>query len=265
MFKTLGKYLNIYSAMFRASMISDLEYRANFATRIMTDFFWYFAQITTFEVLYKHTDKIGDWNVQQMRVFLGMLFIADALYMMFLHENIESLSEKVRKGDLDLLLVKPINSQFMLSLQKTTTAYIGNIVMGLAWLFYSLHNLGDFNYLRLLWLIVLIPCGLAVIYATKFAFATAAIIFTKADNILFMWWQFYRLGMRPDSMYFPWVKWILLTIVPVGMIASVPSRALLDPPNYFILLLPLFIAPFFVWASHRLWNFALRFYSSASS
>ena len=130
MFKTIAKYASLYSAMFKASLIADLEYRANFLTRIVTDIFWYIAQITTFEVLYNHTTHIGDWNVKQMRVFLGILFIADALYMMLLHDNIENLSEKVRKGDLDLLLTKPVNAQFMLSLQKASSAYVGNLTMG---------------------------------------------------------------------------------------------------------------------------------------
>jgi ABC-2 type transport system permease protein len=91
--------------------------------------FWYAAQILTFEVIYKHTEKIGDWNIQEMRVFLGLLFVIDAIYMVIIHENIENLSEKVRKGDLDLLLAKPVNSQFMISLQKANTAILGNLIL----------------------------------------------------------------------------------------------------------------------------------------
>ncbi len=251
--------------MFKASFISDLEYRANFFTRIMTDIFWYIAQIVTFEVLYTHTQKIGDWNLKQMRVFLGLLFIIDALYMIIIHENLENMSEKVRKGDLDLLLAKPVNSQFMVTLQKANTAIIGNLILGLSWLIYSLNGLGDFNYLRLFWLMLLIPCSLVVIYSMRFIFSASAVIFTRSENLQFLWWQVYRIGMRPDSMYFPWFKWIILTIIPVGVIVSIPARALLNPPDYLILLWPLCLVPILLYATHRFWNFALKFYSSASS
>lgn len=263
--QTIKKYFKIYKAMFKASFIADLEYRANFLTRILTDIFWYIAQIVTFEVLYQHTDKIGDWNVYQMRVFLGLLFIIDAFYMIIIHENIENMSEKVRKGDLDLLLAKPINSQFMISLQKANTAIIGNLVLGSSWLIYSLAGLPDFNYLRLLWLILLIPCSLIVIYSMRFTFAATAVIFTRSENLQFLWWQVYRIGMRPDSMYVPWIKWIILTVIPVGVIVSIPARALLNPPNYLYLLWPLLLVPLLLYATHRFWNFALKFYSSASS
>jgi ABC-2 type transport system permease protein len=73
------------------------------------------------------------------------------------------------------------------------------------------------------------------------------------------------MGMRPDSMYVPWLKWIILTVVPVGVIVSIPARALLNPPEYLYLLWPFFLAPVLIYFSNRFWNFALKFYSSASS
>ncbi len=265
MIKTLKKYFSLYGAMFKASFIADLEYRANFFSRILTDIFWYIAQVMTFEVLYQHTDKIGDWDVYQMRVFLGLLFVIDAFYMIIIHENLESLSEKVRKGDLDLLLAKPINSQFMITLQKANTAIFGNLIIGTAWLIYALNGLPEFNFYRLLWLIILIPCSLVVIYSMRFMFSATAVIFTRSENLQFLWWQVYRLGMRPDSMYNPAIKWALLTVVPVGVIISLPARALLNPPEIFYILWPVILVPIMIYSTHRFWNFALKYYSSASS
>lgn len=265
MFVTAKKYLGLYLAMFRASFISDLEYRANFLTRFVTDIFWYFAQIVTFEVLFQHTEKIGDWNVDQMRVFLGILFVVDALCMLIYNESIDNFSEKIRKGDLDLLLVKPVNSQFMISLQKASTAYLGNLLLSIAWLTWALLRIPDFNVLRLLWLIALIPCGVVITYTIRFAFATTAIVLTRSENLQFIWWQLYRIGTRPDSTYVPWFKWMILTVFPVGVIASVPSRALLDPPNYAILLWPLILAPLMLTLSNWFWRTSLKHYSSASS
>jgi ABC-2 type transport system permease protein len=96
-------------------------------------------------------------------------------------------------------------------------------------------------------------------------FSATAVIFTRSENLQFLWWQVYRLGMRPDSMYFPWLKWILLTVIPVGVIVSIPARALLNPPNLFYQLWPLVLAPILIYFSSRFWKFALGFYSSASS
>ncbi len=263
--KTLKKYFSLYIAMFKASFITDLEYRANFLTRIVTDIFWYVSQVLTFEVLYNHTDKIGDWNRSEMRVFLGLLFVIDAFYMIFIHENVENLSEKVRKGDLDLILAKPVNSQFMISLQKANTALLGNFILGFSWLIFSLSQLENFNLIRLFWLILLIPCSIAVIYAMRFIFSATAVIFTKSENLQFLWWQVYRVGMRPDTMYHSAIRFAILTIIPVGVVISIPAHSLLDPEFSLLWVWPLILAPILIYFTHLFWKFSLRFYSSASS
>ena len=56
--QVLKKYLSIFRAFIRASFIAELEFRLNFAMRIINDIFWYAAQIFTFEVLFMHTDQI---------------------------------------------------------------------------------------------------------------------------------------------------------------------------------------------------------------
>lgn len=262
---TVKKYFGLYGAFFRASFISDLEYRANFLTRIATDIVWYVSQIFAFEVIYGHTDRIGDWSRDQTRVFLGVLFLIDAVYMVLISDNLDRFSDKVRKGDLDMILAKPVNSQFMVSLQRAATAILGNLVIALGWLTFSLSNLPDFSWERLAWLLILIPSGLIVLYASRFLMASLAVIFTRAENIQFLWYQIYKLGMRPDSIYVPWLKFVLMSFLPVAVVASVPARALLEPPDVWLFLWAPTLAILLLWLSSKYWNFCLRSYSSASS
>ncbi len=261
----LRKYFRLFAAFAKASFVADLEYRANFATRILTDIIWYVAQIVTFEALFRVTDKIGDWNLEQMRVFLGILFVVDAIYMILFSDNLDRMAEKVRKGDMDLLLTKPVNSQFMISFQRVNTAITGNLLIALGWLVFSLLNLPEMNWVRLPWLLVLVPVGLASLYSIRFMFTSVSLIFTKADNLQYLWFQLYRLGMRPDSIYFPWLKIMVLSVLPVAAIASVPARAILEAPNPLLFGWVIFWSIAMVYFSHRFWNYCLRFYSSASS
>ncbi|MES3036347.1 MAG: ABC-2 family transporter protein [Bdellovibrionota bacterium] len=259
------KNFSLLVGLFKASFISDLEFRFNFATRIITDIFWYLAQVVTFEVLFLHTPIIGHWNINQTRVFLGVLFIIDALYMTFLADNLDKFSEKVRRGELDLLLMKPVNSQFMVSFQRVATASLGNLIIALMWMTYALYQLPDLHPLRIFWLIVLIPVGFSTLYVVRFCFSVVSLIFVRGENIQFIWFQLYKLGMRPDSIYFPWLRYIVLTILPVGLIASVPARAILDPPNWPLFLWAFASVPIFIWFSNRFWKYCLSKYNSASS
>lgn len=261
----MKKYLLLYWAFFRASLTADLEFRANLATRIVTDIFWYAAQIISFEVLFNFTDDIGSWNRAQMRIFLGILFVVDAVYMVIFSTNLDFFSDNVRKGSLDLLLTKPMNSQFIMSCQRASTAHLGNLILGLAWLVWALSGQDEYVGWRLLWLIPLVPSGVLIFYSIRFLFSAMAVIFTRAENIQYMFYSLYKLGMRPDTIYPPWLKYAVLTIAPFGLIASVPARVALGMASSALALWAVAAALLAVFATTRFWKYALSHYTSASS
>jgi ABC-2 type transport system permease protein len=260
-----SSYFKLYKSFFRASLISDFEFRFNFLFRLITDVFWYGAQILTFEILFLHTQQIGHWNLPQTRIFLGLLFVVDALFMVLFHDNLSAFHEKVRRGQLDLLLAKPINSQFMISLQRVGTSLIGNLLIALMYLSWTLYQYPDFSPIRLLWLLILIPCGLTCFYVFRFMMAATAIFFTKSDNLDYLWYQIYKLGLRPDSIYSPWLRYLVLSAIPVGVIASVPARAVIDEPNYLLFIWVICWSLFLLWISTKFWSYCLKHYTSASS
>lgn len=260
------KYLRIFAAFFKASAISDLEYRLNVVMKVFTDLCWYAAQLSVFEVLFLNVNQVSGWTLEITRVFMAMLFLVDALWMLFFSENLDKLSERVRKGELDLLLAKPINSQFMLSFQRVSTAYVFNVAFTIGYLVWSLQSLPfEIAWYRLIYLAVLVPASLTLTYSLRFFFSATALIFARADNINYVWYNIYRLGMRPEVMYPSWLRYVVLTIVPMGFLASVPTRIVLGMAEPWMIGIEILIAGFVLYMSTRFWDFALRSYASASS
>ncbi len=122
----MKRYLRLWLSFFKMSAMADTEYRINIVLRVITEIVWYAMQLSVFEVLYTHTSTISGWTVHDMRVFMGTLFLTDVTFMILFHENLEQVWSMVRKGDLDLYLVKPVNSQFMISCRKVSVAYLLN-------------------------------------------------------------------------------------------------------------------------------------------
>jgi ABC-2 type transport system permease protein len=262
----LRRHLRLIAMFGRVSLQADLEYRLNFVVRVVTDMLWYGAQILTFEILFRQTSQISGWSLLEMRVFLGLLFTTDALYMFLFSENLDHLSDKVRKGDLDLILCKPVNSQFMMSFQKLSVAYLACIAISLSWLVWSIAQLpGETVWHRLPILLLTAPGSLAVVYSMRFIFSATALIFTRAENINYLWYQIFKLGTRPDALYPRWLRYIVLTFIPVGFVASVPAQIVLGKLEWFWLFGGLVVPVFAVGLSIWFWRFGLRFYTSASS
>jgi ABC-2 type transport system permease protein len=264
--RTLAKYSRLLGGFFRTSAIADLEFRLNIAMKILTDIIWYIAQLSVFEVLFRHVPSFAGWTLESTRVFMGVLFLTDAIYMMLFSENLDRFSEKVRRGDLDLLLTKPVNSQFMISFQRFNTAYIGNVLIASSWLLWALWHLpGGVTWWRLLLLIFLVPSAVLIGYCMRFFFSACALIFTRAEYITYIWFQLYKLATRPDSIYPVWLRYAVLTIMPVAFMASVPARMILNEPDPLLFLGSLVLPAIFLFLTTRFWRFALRQYASASS
>lgn len=268
----MKRYFFILVAFFKASAVAELEYRLNLVIKVVNDFIWYGAQLALFEVLFTHTKSISGWTIDSTRVFMGVLFASDAIYMLFLSENLDHLTEKVRRGDLDLLLVKPINSQFMLSCQKLSPVYFVNFILSLCWLTWALGSLPNpVAWPRLLFLVVSIPCSVTICYSIRFFFSATSIIFVRAENISYIWYQLFRLGTRPDSIYPSWLRYSVLSLLPVGFIASVPSRVILsttpfpDFESLGLILAGVVVASTCLFLTTRYWRYTLKFYASASS
>jgi ABC-2 type transport system permease protein len=259
------KYMGFYKAFFKASLVADLEYRLNFVFLVLAEFVWYSTQLILFEVLYRHTSIIGEWNINQMRVFVFLVLFVDSIYMILWDSNFSAFTENVRRGSLDLLLMKPINSMFMLSSQRISVSHIPCFFITGAGLVWSLTQIPDFNWLRLLWLTLLIPTGLSVIFCGRFALNSTSIIFTRADFLQYVWYSAFRLGLRPDAIYSGFIRIILIFILPFAMVASIPARVLLEPTQYWMLLWALVLPFILFWLLRKYWNFCLKFYSSASS
>ncbi|MBX3020921.1 MAG: ABC-2 family transporter protein [Bdellovibrionales bacterium] len=262
----MRRYFRLWLSFLRASALADFEYRANISVRIFGEIVWYTTQLSVFEVLYTHTNTISGWDVNAMRVFMGTLFLVDNLYMVLFHENMDGLNSLVRKGDLDLYLVKPISSQFMVSCRKVSVAYVINLMLITAYLTWAISGLAHpITAWQVLSYVVLVLFGLGTYYGLRFMFGTLVILLQDAGNVQFVWHQLFRLATRPDPIYSSYLRFIVLTFFPVAFMASVPSRVLVEGISLPLMFTAAGLAVFLVWLSHWFWETALKRYSSASS
>jgi ABC-2 type transport system permease protein len=262
----MKRYFKLWWSFFRISSMADMEYRLNVVVRVIGEFSWYTVQLSVFEVLYLHTNSISGWTLNDMRVFMGTLFLTDVLFMVLFMENLENMSSLVKKGDLDTYLTKPIDSQFMVSCRKVSIAYLINLVLISAYLVWAITKLpGPITFYQIVCYLALVFFGLIIYYALRFTFGILTILLHDAGNIQFIWHQFFRLGTRPDPIYPRMMRIFVLVLLPVAFFASVPARILVEGIDWRLLVSSPVLAIGLLFLSHFLWNKALRLYSSASS
>ncbi|MBP7845529.1 MAG: ABC-2 family transporter protein [Proteobacteria bacterium] len=259
-------YSKLFNTLFRLSFIADIQYRANVIIKIFADMCWYSGQIAIFEVLYLHTHQIAGWSIYDARLLLGSLFLSDAIFMVIFSESMERFSEKVIRGELDLLLVKPVNSQFLMSCQRMSTAYMANIFISLIFLvLVNIYSSLGFSIWRFLGGLTLVFFSVLITYSFRIFFAMMAIVFSRVEALNYVWYQFYRFGTRPDQIYPNALRYVFLSVLPIAFMASVPARIFSGKGSieYFIagICVPLTL----LFLVSQCWNKVIKRYSSASS
>ena len=79
------------------------------------------VRIATFSfvsVIFLHTDQIGTWTQWQMVLLVGASNFIQQIFQAFFLVNCTNLSELVRTGKIDFLLLLPVNTRFIVSLRQ---------------------------------------------------------------------------------------------------------------------------------------------------
>lgn len=265
----IRKYLLLYQSFFKASAVADLEFRLNFVVLMCGEFIWYSTQLILYEVLYRHTSQLAGWNLSQMRVFIFLALFVDSIYMILWDPNFAKFADDLRMGNLDLLLTKPINELFMLTSQRISISHLPCFFITGGGVIWALMQIPDFNWWKSLWLLVMIPSGLSVIFCGRFMLNATAILFERADFLQYLWHSLFRFGLRPDGIYQKMMngffRYILIFIIPFAMVASIPARFLLEPINPVYALWGLIMPCLLLAITKKYWSYCIKNYASASS
>ncbi len=86
--------------------------------------------------------RSNGWGKYQFFVFLATMQLINSLVQAFFMPNAEEFSELVRMGGLDFALLKPIDTQFLVSLAKFDWSALINFLFAAVLLGYSLVQVG---------------------------------------------------------------------------------------------------------------------------
>jgi ABC-2 type transport system permease protein len=273
-----ARHARIFLAFLRYHLAREMSFRANFLIFTLTELLWLGLVIAFYEVIYGRTAGIAGWSREQMLLLLGTHYTVMNLFHGFFFESCIELSELIRTGRLDFLLVKPAGTQFLVSVSKIDYSALANVPFGIALTVYAGGSLG----LRpgpaeIALYVVLILAGLAILYSLMFLLSTTAIWAVRTQFLYEAWFHLTSFGRYPESVYgggrgesFGRLRFVLTYLFPILVVANWPARQLLsdDPEKMLRPELVGFAAAAAVVlaaASGAFFRRALRSYRSASS
>ena len=264
----MRRYFEIYGIMLRNSLIREMSFKANFILWLLVEVLWFFGQILFFSIIFGKVNQIGEWSKWEVVLLIGTHQIIAQLFQAFFFTNISNVPELVRTGKLDQLLLLPVNSQFAVStkqfgLDSVLNALLGGVVVIVS--LGQLHFVPSFTAIALY--LVALALGIAIHYSIMLSLAAISFWIVRAQGLVYGYFNFLNIARYPDAIFPRAFRFIFSWIVPVIIVANIPSRLLMKPLEEPISLMLHLIAAGCgaLVLSALFWQFALRRYSSASS
>lgn len=261
----MKKYLRLFGKILQYSLAREIVFRSNFFLKVILNIFWYAVLFGMIEIIFFHTDELGGWNKTQIFLLFLTWIILEDVFRLFFQENLARLPILINNGELDLLLTKPINHQFLLSMRTIKVYALTDLVVDIClFLLFAVFWL-NFTFLNFLLFIFLLFLGVTLLYSFTLIVVSSSFWFLGIENVIELWHQLTALGRFPAKLYPPFIRLIGLTVIPFAVITNFPPQALVGelPLNSFLYAIILSII-FFLLAS-LFFRFACRHYASASS
>ncbi len=260
-FPTYGKVLGLF---WQTAIAAELEYRLNFVLASFSSLANLAGSIFSLYLFYRTGYNFAGWNWYQALIVLGMFTILQGVAATLFVPNLNRIVEYVEKGTLDFVLLKPISSQFWLSGRIISPWGIPDLFFGSLLIFYA-GNILNVSLINGLVSLSLLFLGILILYSIWFILGATSIWFVKIYNVTEVLRGLLEAGRYP-IVAFPAIYRLFFTfIVPVAFLTTLPAQAMLGEVVTPWILGSLGLAVFLLAFSHWFWQFALRFYTSASS
>lgn len=253
----------------------------NFIIETISSIGWVLMNVGFYLLIFNYTDQIGSggadgasWDKYQFFVFVATSMFINSLVQMLFMENAEEFSELIRTGNLDFALLKPIDTQFLISLRKIDWSSLANFLVAATLMAYALPRVEGFE--LSIWQVLLYPiyvlAGVGILYALTIVLASCSVWLGRNQSIYDFWFYITNFSRYPMEIYRgpigDWLRVVFTFVLPVLIVVNVPARLLAKPlrPEYWHLALFAIVATVVsLWGSRWIFQRALASYRSASS
>ena len=264
----IKKYWGIFIYFKKVNFLERLAYRFNLLWLMFGAGVQITLNLVFFNVIFSWVEKINGWEYHQVLMIAGTVWFLEGICWTFFG-FFNALRKHIRQGQLDGILIKPIDGQFLEliyrgDLENFVDTFLGlGVIIFAAW-HTDLTGLGLFlgvvGYSITLFNALVIICSISMILNT-IAFWTI-----ESGTSQYLVNSILRAGQYPTDIFKGKVfQLILASVLPIAFVGTVPAKIFFGGFNLWLVLGSTSIALIFLGLSRLIWRKGLDRYASASS
>ena len=261
----------LYCSFAKISIRSQLAHRSAYWAGIVAQWLTYGATFATLYIMVSNFHVLAGWNAEEILFLYGMNLLSYALGACLFYNPCSQLGEKIRTGEFDSALTKPLSPFGHEFYMGFNFGYVSHVTLSAAVMIFAGIRVGLplSPYTVIVFLLML--TGAVLVQAAILIFSSAfSFLFINDNPVLDLLWTFKQFTDYPLPIYPVFLQILLTFILPLAFINFYPAAAVLgkDPgtpfPAALAYMTPLVGAILFV-LSILFWNWALSKYQSTGS
>lgn len=255
--------LKIFWLLSLASIKTSLEHRVGVIFFMLGKIIRFLVFFLFLYFLVSKTRLLAGYNFSQTAIFFLTFNFIDNLSQ-FLFREVYRFRPLVITGQLDGILLKPHHPFLRILVGGIDILDAILIIPYSLLLLYFLLKTGA-NFLNIIHYSLLIINSLIIATGFHIIVLSLGVLTTEVDHTIMIYRDISRMVAMPVDIYKEPLRSILTFVIPVGIMMTIPVKALLGLLTWKIALLSFLISFIFIIFSLSLWNIALKKYQSVGS
>ena len=260
------RYVKLFGIQVRTSLLLGIQYRYDFLIEGLLSLFWIGTALVPLFVIFGDRPQIAGWSFGEALLVVGWFTLLQGVLEGAINPSLSSVVEHIRKGTLDFVLIKPADAQFLVSTAKFLPWRVTSVLASIVIFVIAFSRLGRAPaVLDLITAALLFVTSVVLLYSLWILTVSAAFYVVKVDNLTYLFSSIFDAARWPSSVFPGLLRIVFTFVLPLALMTTFPSRAMLGQLSIAEVGLPLLGAAVFFALSRAVWLRSIGKYTSASS
>lgn len=262
----MKKIFKLYVALVRINFSNFVIYRGNFWGTAAVSLGWAFFSVVSMLLLTSNVSSIFGWSRVELLILTGVYSVVAGMFHIFFTANFWHLPRIIHLGQLDGILLKPVDSQFLLSVRYINFPTFPRVLAAIVFIIYLLSaNNINVTFYEWMYFIILSLFGLLLFYSVWYIFMTILVWQSHLTNLTDLLFHVMDTAKYPKEMYENLGQYISMFLLPFVLTITLPTKVLFGRTSLVDVFIIMVVSACLFFFSKFFWRFALRSYTSASS
>lgn len=215
-------------------------------------------------ILLNNTKVLAGYNLDQVILFFLSFNFLD-IFSQLLFREVYRFRAAIVTGNFDFYLIKPLNPLFRSLFTGTDLLDLITLIPLAVVLIYYINKLQLLTTLNFAGYLLMMLVGFLIALAFHILVLSLGVLTTEIDNTVMVYRDLVSMARVPVDIYMEPVRGFITFVIPIGMMMTFPPKTLLGLLSPVYVIYSIIFSVSMLYLSLKIWQGALKRYSSASS